>query len=139
MKYRCSKRKYDANYADLKSKRNRQRERPLKFLKDPHFVDYVMQMIKEKYSPYEIVSLVDKQVINQNIKQTYRDKYQINNICSQSTIYRAFYDCRIQQLKPYQMLNEYRSKRSKYRQIGKRMNGKSIELRPREFDKQFGH
>jgi IS30 family transposase len=98
-----------------------------------------MQMVKDKYSPYEIVSLIDKQVINQDIKQTYREKYRITSITSQSTIYRAFYDVRIQQLKPYQMLNEYRSSRSKNNRIGKRTNGKSIELRPKEFDNQFGH
>jgi IS30 family transposase len=139
MKYRCSKKKYNADYADLKSKQNQQWERSLKFFKDSRFMDYVVQMVKQKYSPYEIVSLVDKQVINQDTKQTYRDKYQIKNVTSQSTIYRAFHDVRVRQLKPYQMLNEYRTKRNKYKRIGKRINGKSIELRPKEFDKQFGH
>ena len=117
--------KYFAIIAQRKSEQNYHHQRELKIRKDSNFLNYVCTMVKSKFSPYELVHLVDRCVINGESSETYRQKHQIKNVTSVASIYRAFNDSRVPELKRWMMLNEYR-RRKKYLKTGKRQNGVSF-------------
>jgi IS30 family transposase len=73
------------------------------------------------------------------LDKTYREYYELGPISlCEKTIYNAIHNQKIKDLKPYMMLLQYKKGKQYVFKEGKRINGDSIDLMPKEmFDRNI--